>query len=303
MSQGTFTCKTVVDWVELEIQLADRSNFMTVQNALQKALRLPEGAMPYVKALDETNGRSASIFRFRIYDPIRMVKIDQILSELQQRFVFDIPKVAAIEIAFDTYCKGVNVRDLAEIAADRYRFLTASPGKKWYFYRNAGEGRHYIEGLFNHREVVRYFAEGWQLTDQNAKDVDVRYHAYVKTRDDGRPLPLDDYRARLEITLQGAACPCATVEELKQLKFTQLAKHFQYRCFAPDTPPAVKVALAWSKDQLGLKGKYRRGVPHKPGRYSGIREYRRFMDGDRQLNETVYQRLRKMTWSWRSLRT
>jgi len=303
MNHGAFTFETVVDWVELEIQLAERSNFMAVQEALKKALRLPDNAKhPYVTALDETSSRAASIFRFRVHDPMRMGKLNKVLSELRERFNFGAIKVTAIEVAFDTYGQGAGVRQLAEIAADRYRFLTAPPGNKWYFYRDSGEGRPYIEAL-NYRELVKCFAEQWQLTDRDDKNADMRYHAYVKTRDDREPLPPPQYRARLEVTLQGAHWPCTTIEELEQFNFTKLAKHFNFRRLADGLHPGLRLALAdWSAAQHGRSGSYRRAVRNRPGKYSGTRVFKRSTVADDELNEAVYQCLRKLTRDWRSQR-
>ena len=82
--------EVVIDWVEFEIQLGDRSNFWTVQDYLREALQLPEGSKPGVDALDATETGSASAFRFRVQDPRCMntvVNQRPNLSSCQRRIV------------------------------------------------------------------------------------------------------------------------------------------------------------------------------------------------------------------------
>lgn len=306
MNHGTLTFRAAVDWVAIQIQLAERSNFMTVRDALRDALQLLGNEAPYVEALDETRGRSASIFRFRIQDPMRGWRIRQVLDRLRKRFDFGHIQVVGIEVAFDTYCQGANVRELAEIAADRYRFLTAKPSADWYFYRRPGEGRRYINDdnmIGQHRDLVKCFAEGWQLTECNSQAADIRFHAYVKTRDSGCDLPPQEYCARLEITLQGAALPLTTVDELERFNFTRLSRHFKFRRLADGLHPAARHALmTWSKSQLGRGGRYRRPNWNRIGTYSGISKFRGSTIANDDLNEAAYECLRKLTRDWRSRR-
>lgn len=306
MNYGALTYRAAVDWVALQIKLSKRSNFMEVRDELRAALHLPDHEKLYVEALDEANGRSASLFRFRIQDPTQGRKLDQVVARLQQRFDLDSIQVVGIEVAFDTYSTGASVRELAEVAADRYRFLTTAPGDDWYFYRRAGEGRRYINDdteIGQRRDLVKCFAEGWQLTDSNSQDAPVRFHAYVKTTDRGRDLLPNAYCARLEITLQGSALPCATVEKLKHFDFATLAKHFKFRRLADDLHPAARFALmTWTKQQLGRRGRYRRPHWNKIGTYSGTSKYRGSTVADDKLNDAAYECLRKLTRDWRSSR-
>lgn len=147
MTAGALTFRAVVDWVELEIHLTGRSNFWTVQAAVRTALRLSDA--PPIDALDEGDGRAASTFRFRIQDPKQMSRVTQALTELRERFHIDSVQVVGIEVAFDTYCEGGTVRQLAEIAADRFRFLTSGPGDDWYFYRDKGRAGNTLRRSIN----------------------------------------------------------------------------------------------------------------------------------------------------------
>lgn len=305
MIYGSARLEAVVDWIELEIQLAERSNFMTVQDHLGDALKLPAGRNPHVEALDETAGRSASIFRFRIQDPKQIRQLDQVLTRMRERFDFGSPKIVAIEVAFDTYVEGASFRELAEVLTDRYRFLTTAPGDDWYFYRNGGEGRLYLNTLDCRRDLVRHFEQHWQLTDMNSKNVPVRYHAYVKTMDGTQPLLPENYRARLEVTLQGEALPFTTLAQLREFDFTKLADYFKFRRLADTLHPFVRhPMMTWMKDQLGRRGQYRR-----PVRQGDVMKYakrkvlfRHSTVADEALNAAAYECLRKLTTAWRSKR-
>lgn len=305
MTHGDFWLGAVVDWIELEIQLAERSNFMTVQDYLRGALRLPAHRNPHVEALDETAGRSASIFRFRIQDPKQMRQLDRVLARMRERFDFGLPHVVAIEVAFDTYAQGASVRDLAEVITDRYRFLTTAPGDDWYFYRNSGEGRHYLNTLDCRRDLIRHFEQQWQLTDRNNKNEPVRYHAYVKTTDGAQALLPENYRARLEVTLQGEALPFTTLDQLKEFDFTKLADHFKFRRLADTLHPMARFPLmTWSKEQLGRRGQYRRPIRQGDEMKYAKRKilFKHSTVADERLNAAAYECLRKLTTAWHSKR-
>lgn len=293
------TYEVSVDWIDIEVQIARQSNFWSLQSALQTALQLSDGVTPFVAALDSGSGNAASCFRVRIQNPLGRSQLVTALAEIQRRFGLVNARPLAIEVAFDTYHAGGTVRSLAEVATDRFRFITATPGDDWYFYRKQNEGRQYLKTLPQRRDIVKCFEQGWQLTDSNSKQSDVRYHAYVKTHDGGQSLIPSKYCARLEVTLSNSSL-ALTVEELVNFNFTRLAKFFKFRRLADDLHPAAKTALSyWSGRQYGRSGKYRRPVRNSPGKYSGTSVFRTSTVADEELNAAAYECLRKLTRSWR----
>ena len=303
MSSGSLTYKAEVDWIELEMQLSGSSNFWTVQDVLKSVLGLPQNAPPFVQGVDAGSGNAASVFRFRIQNLGRKSLLTQVVAALHAKFrLLDI-RPTAVELAFDTYYQGGSVRHLAELASDRFRFVTAAPGDDWYFYRRPKEARRYVNTLLQRRDLIELFESSWQLTDRNSKEADVRYHAYVKTWDANKALLPNRYRARLEVTLCGAALPFRTMDELAAFNFTKLAQHFKFRRIADDVHPAARYALTmWSGRQHGRGGSYRRPDPNRCGRYSGSSKFRGSTIADEELNATVYECLRRLTRSWRSRR-
>jgi len=313
MDYRAYKIETVIDWVELEIQTVDGSNFWTIQRHLKKALLLSEQEKrPGVDPEGATDTGSASIFRFRIQAPKNMHQLNEVLSRLRKRFNIETVRVVGIEVALDTYRPGANKKELAEIVADRYRFLTAKPSKHWHLYRHTGEtpvtvGRATRLGKLDNAErlcdLVRHLENEWQLTDCEGKDnPEIRYHGYVKAWDNGEPLnDASQWRARWEVTLRGQKLPFKTLQELAAFNFTKLAKHFNFCRLADDLPHIIRHPLAtWSVAQLGMKGKYKRANRSMVGRlYNGFREYRRAMVAD-EINKVISDScLRRLTRQWR----
>lgn len=288
-----------IDWIEFEVQLSKYSNFWTVQEALKPAVH--HSVTSYVKALDGSDGGAASRFRIRIQNPRRAGIVTSAVQLLREKFGTELAVITAVELAFDTYCAGAGIRQLAEIAADRFRFITAPPGDRWYFYRQSGEGRRYLDTLPQRRDIVEHFEKLWQLTDRHDKSVDVRYHAYVKTYDGGEPLLSSQHCARMEVTLSGNALPFKTLADLAQFNFAKVSKYFKFRRLAPNLHPSVKAALTtWLGRQLGKSCKYRRPVPGKPGLHSGTSVFRRYTVADEDLNAAAYECFRSLARKWRN---
>lgn len=301
MSDGSTSFRSLIDWVELEVQLARQSNFWTVLETLKVVLGAKTAS--FVTAMDGGDGNAASRFRIRIQNPTQAATIVAAFEMIRSKFGLDDVTVTAVEFSFDTFCAGAGIRQLAEIAADRFRFITAPPGDRWYFYRQQGEGRHYLDALPQRRDLVEHFEKLWQLTDRHNKRVDVRYHAYVKTRDGGKTLLSSQYSARIEVTLSGNALPFKTLSDFAQFNFANVSKYFKFRRLATNLPPSVSLALSiWLGRQLGRSGKYKRPVPGKPGTYSGTSVFRSYAVADDDLNTQVYECFRGLGRRWRSKR-
>lgn len=293
--------KTVIDWVEFEINTATPTNFMTVQRVLNALLGLPEGTKQSVTGFGAESDRATTTFRFRIQDPTRYTDIRAMFARLESRFPFQLPpRVIAVEVAFDTYGKGASVRQLAEIVTDRYRFSTAIPGKRWHFYLEKKEkktGKPCDVAELTRREAVAHFEAGWQFADNNDKSADIRFHLYVKMWNDGADLQATQYRARFEVTLQGLALPFTTMEGLESFDFARLSHLFKFRMFKDNNPhPAVAYARKWSAGQHGIGWTRPR---YHDGRIVGTSEFKRWTVADTVLNDAIKRKLRGLTASWR----
>jgi hypothetical protein len=309
MKYSNLEFKTVVDWIEFEIRTIAKTQAAAIHKKAGSGVNLSvfgcdeHTKIPFPRSMGNT---STTLFRLRIQEPKCFHTVKEWLQQVSRNFPLkSAPNTTAIEVAFDTYCIGASLRHLAEIAADRYRFSTCIPGCDWYFYRKKGEGRQYIStpDMATRKAIGQHFEAGWQLTEANDKGVDVRYHAYVKAHDDGNALPKREWRARFEVTLQGAALPCMTIDELERIDFVQLAERFKFRRLSDALHPAAKYALTqWSGKQLGRRGKYRRSNQAIIGKHSGSSVFRGSTVADEQLNAMVYGCLRKLTRTWRNKR-
>ena len=228
-----------------------------------------------------------------------------------------------LELYVDTYCKRATVSDLAKIAFDRYRFYDDTDAHDWYFYRKRGEGRQYVNTLYgrefghedSYRAAIRLLTERYMLGNAENANAPKRVRTYVKTWDkvvDGIPtieLPQEQWRARIEVRLEGDALPCQTLDELRQLDMRKLInKHFKFRTLSETLHPAVRCAIQKvSISRLGARGCYRRPTgkitPRLAGRYSGIARYRRSTQADNTLAKRIDAAARRFNREWRKKRS
>lgn len=294
---------------------------MHVQNQLNDATAFVNGCdengTPFAKGLENT---TTCDFRLKIQNPKNAISLQKFKKRTSKLSADAAWRLTGLEVAFDTYLPNANIRALAEIATDLYRFSTNKPEQDWNLYRQRGEGRTYVNTL-NRRDLVERMADGWQLTDARSKEIATRYHVYVKTTDNGGKLslPANQHRARFEVTLRGDALPCQSLEELMTFDFTRLADHFKFRKLAPDDyrwrtptggrPVGVRQGLRhWyvvhDASQLGLRGEYKRPSSKIVGSYLNGKpaQFRRITVADDELSRRGAQdQLRKLTRRWKSI--
>lgn len=248
MDYSGFKFKAVVDWIEIEIRTSKHTKFEIVRGTLKTILDFPEHKNPYVEPLDEGDGRRATVFRFRIYDPKNWQQITEIVRKLGKQHPFaEMPKVAVIEVALDAYSKNESMDELAEMVADYYRKMSrlVSPNRRLYRdYKGSPESMYIRRPL-----LVRRIKEGWQIGIGSTTD-ELYQHAYLKITDNGETLPINEYRARLEIRLQGAELPCRSFEEWKHFEFASLSEFFRFRKIK-DGLDSITQMLMEEKPQIG----------------------------------------------------
>ncbi len=81
----------------------------------------------------------------------------------------------------------------------------------------------------------------------------VRYHAYVKTMDGTQALSPENYRARLEVTLQGEALPFTTLEQLNARHLRELMINATEHLQATSLKEAVLVMRAAAAYSTAIK--------------------------------------------------
>lgn len=289
------TYRAALDFLDIDITTVRSSNAWTVQT---------EAGVTYAHALDAGPGGSASQFRLRLQDPACFDRVEAALHRVDERWgLADAPNLAALELAFDTYLPGASQADLAAIVLERCRWSTHKPEQDWHAYRTREDGgRIYLNQLSIH-QAERGLAAGWNVVDTPTKDASVRYHGYVKVADANRPLPVDEWRARFEVTLKADALPVRLIDDLRGFDFCSIANRFRFRRYE-DAPPHPSIAVARTGApagyQVGERGPYRRRVEAQVAKYSGTREFRAWTSQDTVLNDAVYAALRRLTRSWQS---
>lgn len=284
MNHRHIRVKAVIDWVEIEIETLQQTNFQTVQRAFAAALDLPVGANTYVNAIAPNKGGGTCRFFVRIHDVATY-------SEIEQKLIFVCAKLALqpgfklhkIELAIDAYCD-----DPADQAARFFKFMANPVSDNRRMYHG---GRGTPKAVPCHfQSVTRHLSEGWQIAIGNTTD-DRYQHIYVKDTDtkDGQRQPVQE-RARLEIRLGGAALPCQTADDWRQCKFERLADYFRQRELKPGLSSLIQT-MAEATDQVGERKTRNR-------REGGTRRYSKATKAD-PINEAIRLALKNLSRSWR----
>jgi hypothetical protein len=298
MNYSQYDFRAVVDWIELEIQTEQPTHFDAIRRRIWPS---------YVKEIDPApKGKSATIFRFTIYDPANWHDVLQTIDTIAQTFSLAKPfKVVGIEVALDAYGRGeVTSEELASVAAHFAKFTTHT-------HENRRIYRETLDGVFalplDFAVVVTHLVAGWQI-GVGDKLSDCYQHIYFKTTDHNkRPLPVNLHRARIEITLRGDKLPCQTLEEWSGCSFAKLAKpYFSFRKLNDEydlTPPEVhgaKPVMDFRKlikrcsDQMMDFGKRKQNKTPK-----GMRLFRPASKADRALGDIARYKLRELSDRWR----
>jgi hypothetical protein len=276
MDYTRFSFRAVVDWLEIAITTVAPTNAPTIRR---------KGALCYVTPIDAGAGGAATRFCFRIYDPDSWAGIRGIIAEIEQATPFAMPPtVTGMEISFDAYSNGATLNELAALAADFCRFNTAAISNNR---RIAGRWRGDTEGLPGQAYARRKVAAG-RVIAIGDKTAPISQRIYFKTTDhNGQSIPDADYRARIEVTLQGKALPMTTLDDGEGYSFEGLAAFFKFRALKDGLDPTAKAAAEYPA-RIGERGERKR-------REGGTRLYAKGTRADTPLNRKAYDALRELS--------
>lgn len=268
----------VIDWIELRIVLAKPSNFDTVRKRL---------GVPYAKPLDKGPGGAATVFDLKIHDPTSWRAIESQLKRLTHDHpLAEPPKVIGIEVAVDAYVKDVDNHSpalLREMAKRFYRNATRMVSTNR---RAAGGFKGSAQALVTERDLDRALEIGLNIYVGDRLGNEIQ-HIYIKITDNGgKPLPLDQHRARTEITLRGNKLPCKTLDGWSAISMEDFASYFRYRQMKANLNPFVACGLKGIA-QVGEK-RLRKHPDSRPRFFSSS------TIADQRLNDLVYQALRRL---------
>ena len=235
----SFTVKAVVDWMAFDVVLPSASQFRHVLDRM-----IENWGKTYFTPLG--NPASTRKYRFRLNNPPGP---DQFMRELQSIVRQGDPpimecdvRVVGIEIALDAYIEGSCRQALGQAATHMLRHQAHPP---------AGlpriTGRGYCFEPETPQEVLQALCHEKITINLGKKGADHTARVYVKDYDSKEgepyaPLPREQWRARLENTLLGAAVPFTTIDGWRSFRFEKaLADHFALvvSAAAPNSLPAL----------------------------------------------------------------
>ncbi len=276
LSYDRFKINAVVDWVELRIELRNPSNFDTLRRRL---------GVPQVTPLDKGPGGAATAFTFKIQDPASWRSVREQLEKLTHDHpLAKPPEVIGIEVALDAYSKANDMAELQGMAKHFYRQAACMVSDVRRAAKNfKGSGK----ALLTEQDVVRALEQDFNIYIGN-KGAAERLHIYVKTTDNGgKPLPVGEYRARMEITLSGDELPFTSLEEGEAFDMKELSRYFKFRRQKEGVNPFVAEGL---KGVAQVGERKPRAHPDRRARFfssSGV--------ADTALNAKAYDSLRRLT--------
>lgn len=303
MSHLRPTC--VVDWLDLEFRCLRPTPAWRIQQA-------GGGIISHVTGLHSETGEAiaktgkqggntpTTRFRARIQNPERFAAVTDVFKCDGIRERIDLTEkvlVTAIEVSFDLYARSETTPvDLAEVTALLVRGMNRPTNAQPRAYRERGTPTE-IPVAFD--DLLKRIKQGYCI-GVGHRDDNIYLRAYLKTHDARRPLTHEHHRARVEVRLQGVACPIKTLDELSQFDFARLAKHFKFRVLNPEQSGLMRVVAHRQTAHgsvLNDKGKTSH-VHRSKGRTRKTKPY----TVASPLNEITRDQLRKLTSRWRSAR-
>ncbi|MCC4115293.1 hypothetical protein LLG90_08025 [Aromatoleum toluclasticum] len=195
------------------------------------------------------------------------------------------PTPIGLELALDAEHEADDDKALAELAAVMFRMNTGDISKNQRIYRTRGT----VTSVPSHERLVAKLLDGWQLGEANEWDDRYR-HGYLKVSDDNNRHACR-HRARLELRLQGQACPFSTLDELRAFDWTQLREWFRFRRLKDDVSDVERIA-AQASTTIGKK----RARPR--ANEGGKREFSQNTLADDDLRNRAYDALRSLNKRW-----
>lgn len=232
VSRKSFKVTACIDWLDVVVETSRPTQHHHLQETLRTSGTGTAGTKLWVETLDKQAGSVGTAFRIRFHDVDDYAKLAHALDELSARYPFVAPpKIAAIEVACDFRHKAGSI---AETMAMTHRLQSS-------LYGSGINPRQYDP----HASKVRSLDHHGDLIDQHGHRLDPNltfyignksdpfsWRSYFKMRDKQQPLPEDQWRARVEVTLQGAAPQeygLNLLSDLQSFRFDKLAGLFRFR--------------------------------------------------------------------------
>lgn len=240
----SFKVSAGIDWLDIKVSLSKRTQYRFIQDELHKLtglklwvepcglriskltsceLRPGNNIKPWVKPMiSNTN----DVFRIRFRDLLvkHCGKLETALKSLQNRFPFvHEPQIVGVEVFCDFRHKQ---RSVSATRAMTYRLQTS-------LFSNGTRPRQFNPTSWKNV----YLFPGTRITPYRNfrtgnKWDNISWQVYHKRTDNGQKLPVEEQRARVEVTLKGAALTHYSLHRLSDMqrfRFETLTHLFKFR--------------------------------------------------------------------------
>jgi hypothetical protein len=262
ISAKLFKAKACIDWLELEITTTRPTQFRYIKRAFDHAT----GCSTHAEPLDAGPGDVATRFKVRFYDDLAnsMQALKAALDKVALSYPPKTPPaVLALELACDFSHKGTLARREADTLAMTHRLQTS-------LHAEASKPRQFIPDVTGKAKGQNRFMDrpGMRMDPRfnyrigNTHD-EVSWQVYFKCVDKQAPIPESEWRARVEVTLQGLALTAFGIthlDELAAFSFERMAYLFRFR--RPTDPTKQARGNLFIREAIQAKG----SVPQGAGR-------------------------------------
>lgn len=309
MNHIQFKFKATVDWVELEVHTINPHPAWRVWKAAAGAFSRVTGLDPHSdNDIKHTGaqGENTPTTRFatRIQAPERFTAITAALNTIRDLCPVTPVTVRSIEVAFDAYRQpGTTDAELVEMVVTMLHQINRPSGTndapRVYKQKGTPELRYGLKAL-------RVPIQNGNTAMYGNKGDDFVVRGYLKdydtvTSSDGGTQRVNlsnpsDYRARIEVRLQGRACPVRSLNELNSFRFESLARFFKFRQLS-DNLTDLTALVAERSASLGSVINTT-GQKNEAYRNRGRLRKTKVASQASPLNERARDQLRKLTRRW-----
>jgi len=222
-----FKVSAVIDWIDVEIRTSRTTQHRYIRAALREITGI---AKWWAGAVDVQQGNNANTYRIRFRDELAnsYQQLCDALTALARRYPFTTePVITGIEISCDWWHKQQSVEATRAMTYRLQTRLHVAGTQQRQYDPEAGDNR-YLNKLARINPEL-----GLRI---GSKKDDVSYQVYFKRTDNKQPLPVRQWRARVEVTLQNDALQqhgLALLSELPSFNFQKLCTLFRFKMVKP----------------------------------------------------------------------
>jgi hypothetical protein len=298
VSRQSFKVTACIDWLDVVINTSRPSQHQHVQEVLREIT----GGKLWVETLDKQAGNVGKAFRLRFHDVLANdhQKLQQTLEELSTRYpIAAAPSITAVEVACDFRHKTGSIPDTLAMTHRLQSSLFADGTKHRQFDPITAQNR-YLDQYGDRLDPNLNFRIG-------NKEDPFSWQIYLKSTDNNKQsIPETQWRARVEVTLQGSALHeygLNLLSDLQNFSFDKLAGLFRFR--RPVAPEKQADGDRFKLTAIKINRKLHDATPErgmhsfdKVGRRDKWRKTRaesRHLEADSELQDAVKGALRRLT--------